>query len=168
MPNWCFNRVKVWGAAKVLNNFKRGVKLGKSPFSFQKIKPMPDDLDDLIPSNGEIDEDLISRFGADNWYDWRLMHWGTKWDINANDIYIVEGPRSVHYSFDTAWGPPNGIYLELLEKYPDINISWYYREDGNQIRGYLQNENNIEAMRENKAALEFVRTMRANWKSKST
>lgn len=61
--------------------------------------------------NGDLDE---------NWYDWRVNNWGTKWDFGSgdNEIHGLH-PTVVHNeataSFDTAWSPPLGLYERLVE-----------------------------------------------------
>jgi hypothetical protein len=47
---------------------------------------------------------LKADFGADNWYDWCLQHWGTKWpDVTYR---YQRKPRSVVLYGECAWTPP--------------------------------------------------------------
>lgn len=83
-------------------------------------------------------DELLEKYGADNWYDWSTEAWGTKWqpsDINAEyeSDYIL-------YDFNTAWSPPSGIYLALVQQFPNVHISWFYNEPGMQVCGYLEKE----------------------------
>ena len=126
MPNWCYNRVTIMGNEKDLQEIKELVedKENDTDFSFEKIKPLPKDLED-----GE-------------WYNWCINNWGTKWD--ATDAYLenerLDGKWSeLEYTFDTAWSPAKGIYNELTERFPDVSISWFYDEPGMQFAGYLNN-----------------------------
>lgn len=142
-------------------------------FSFQKIYPMPKELQNTasparIMTEEEIKEwqatwednenfdsmgrpitqkeydELINKYGYSNWYDWHNEHWGVKWDINVDDFY--EDGWEAKYEFDTAWCPPQGIYDKLMEQFQTqikdgkLHISWFYREEGMQFAGYL-NEN---------------------------
>ena len=71
-------------------------------------------------------------------YNWCIDNWGTKWTASATnneDVWIYED--EVQLQFDTAWGPPVGIYNKLVDKYPDLNFSWFYKEEGMQIAGWL-------------------------------
>ena len=78
---------------------------------------------------------LEKTYGADNWYDWSNLHWGTKWD--ASNSYLEDDGWMLRYDFDTAWCPPEPIHAFLVDKFPDVSISWFYREDGMQMAGYL-------------------------------
>ena len=137
-------------------------------FSFDHIVPMPKELqsvqtgggttictqeeydnwkpsgrewaDSTRPITQEMADNYKERFGAENWYDWAYTNWATKWEeedirIMEDDEYIIE------LQFDTAWGPPEGIYNAICEKIKeegwDINVSWFYDEPGMEFAGYL-------------------------------
>ena len=137
MPNWCMNTVKVFGEDKDIEEFKEFVKDKDLPFSFQKIEPMPEELKNTrSPRLGERDKVLTDKYGADNWYDWSIINWGVKWD-NSDVQFDQEDSGSIRYNFDTPWGPPEGIYNILNDKFPDLSISWFYDEPGMQVAGYL-------------------------------
>ena len=81
---------------------------------------------------------MKKTFGADNWYDWKVKNWGTKWGIDGGSIqFYDEDNDRIELHFDTAWGPPEEICYALRKKYEDIDIGWFYREDGMQFSGYL-------------------------------
>tara|TARA_B100000959_G_scaffold280278_1_gene341817 strand:+ start:711 stop:1361 length:651 start_codon:yes stop_codon:yes gene_type:complete len=78
---------------------------------------------------------LERTYGADNWYDWSCEHWGTKWD--ASEPYLEDDGWMLRYDFDTAWSPPEPICEFLRDKFPDVHISWFFREEGMEMAGYL-------------------------------
>ena len=78
---------------------------------------------------------LERTYGADNWYDWSNLHWGTKWD--ASQTGLNDEGDCLRYDFDTAWCPPEPICHFLRDKFPDVQISWFFREDGMEMAGYL-------------------------------
>ena len=89
----------------------------------------------------EQSEILKKTYGANNWYDWRVTNWGTKWGIDGESIqFYDEDEDRIEIHFDTAWSPPNEIYQELRDKYEDIEISWFYREDDMQFAGYMERD----------------------------
>ena len=164
MPNWCENEVRIQaedrGKAEAFVNF---VKDGDNYFSFNKIIPMPDELQGTcsptrIVSQEEYDNFKLSKdekffgvgkpitqemsdkfnkeYGYDNWYDWTNANWGTKWGVDCPDVHIGDFGE-VRYNFDTAWSPPQPIYDALTELFPKLTISWFYREDGMQTAGWL-------------------------------
>ena len=90
----------------------------------------------ITESQSEI---LKKTYGADNWFDWRVTNWGTKWDIGGDSIdFYDEDDDRIELHFDTAWSPPDEIYQALRDKYEDIEITWFYREDGMQFAGYME------------------------------
>jgi hypothetical protein len=137
MPNWCSNEVDVWGSEKDIKAFKELVTTDKEVFSFNKILPMPEELDGL-PSpnrdNAEV-ERLTQKYGYADWYQWRLAHWGVKWDSEGE--LVDESDESLTYNLETPWCPPEGIYNELVERFPELDIVWFYREDGMRMAGWL-------------------------------
>jgi len=135
MPNWCMNRVEIFDTKENMEKFKEYVSDGDSLFSFQKIKPMPEELENTRSPSGEPNVDLINKYGVDNWYDWCTNNWGVKWDVG--DVELEEGEDYLTYNFDTPWGPPNEIYNIIREEFPDINLSWFYDEPNMQLAGYL-------------------------------
>ena len=157
-PNYC-------GAKE----FKDTCEKFQEPFSFQSILPMPDELMgtnspptimteeeiadskattpySFTPMTQETSDRFIEQYGSNNWYDWCNYNWGTKWDCTINDsdcnlgsIYGQEDTEA-WYDFDTAWCPPEPIYHQLVALFPNLEISWFYREDGCQLAGFLGNE----------------------------
>ena len=83
----------------------------------------------------EYSDHLKKTYGSDNWYDWSNENWGTKWD--ASDPFLEDDGWMLRYDFDTAWCPPEPICHFLRDKFADLHISWFYREDGVEIAGYL-------------------------------
>ena len=86
----------------------------------------------------EIKDKLIKEYGATNWYDWCINNWGCKWDIDTKEMFQYdEGADWIQLDFNTAWCPPQGIKDKLDEMFPELSISWFYKEPGCQISGWL-------------------------------
>ena len=165
MPNWCQNEVRVYGETEDIQRFKEFVKSEVSDFSFNSILPSPKELkgfnapakivsqeeydkfkpeevtkDNPFPIGKPMTRDMSNRFqreyGFDNWYDWQIKNWGTKWNI-AETIVDEWDKDSLFYAFETAWSPPIGIYNELKKLFPNLEISWFYKEEDNQLAGWL-------------------------------
>ena len=83
----------------------------------------------------EYSDFLKQTYGANNWYDWSNDNWGTKWD--ASNPFLEDDGWMLRYEFETAWGPPEPICYFLRDKFPDVSISWFYREDDVEMAGYL-------------------------------
>jgi hypothetical protein len=134
MPNYCYNRVEIngEGAEKIANK----IESKETPFDFTKIFPEPDyDKIEVEPTfpNKETDD---SDFSMPKWWDWRVQNWGTKWNSFDCEVTILEDDQ-VEYTFNTAWGPPEGVIYKLRELYPDVSITAFYDEPGMELAGYL-------------------------------
>ena len=89
----------------------------KGNFTFQKVIPMPENI-----YRGDLGEKERALYGANNWYDWSIRHWGTKWDACDSS---VDGRTA---SFCTAWSCPEPVLVELGKKVGGI-IVFFADED---------------------------------------
>ena len=90
MTDLCRNRLTVSGDTQELAAFVGRVRTDKQPLSFETIAPTPADL------------------LKEGWYEWRIEHWGTKWDAEFEDVtepLRVRRTRAT-YVFLTVFGPP--------------------------------------------------------------
>ncbi len=145
MPNHCFNKISISVGDADSQSLQVLIESLKSEenhtdFDFDAILPMPPELEDVGWSEAEEMNDIIKarykkEHGSDNWYDWRVNNWGTKWNSYSCEIE-EEDDDYVVYTFDTAWGPPTGVIEALREQCPDFSISAFYDEPGMEIAGY--------------------------------
>lgn len=147
MPNWCHNRVEIYGDDEELAKIKKQVETNVSLFDFDTIIPTPNF--DMIPNKkGELPTLAKGEAGKllnvkqfpdgsqdDRWYHWHIDNWGTKW--NSVDVIVEDEGDVLRYVFDTAWSPPEPIIHKLRELYPDVGISAFYDEPGMEFAGYL-------------------------------
>ncbi len=88
----------------------------------------------------------------DNWYNWNINNWGTKWSAaevwndRADDDGKVDGHTS--YNFDTAWSPAEPVVAALAEKFPTLRIAHRYCEAGMGYAGEVLYANGAEIRRE--------------------
>ena len=134
MPNHCYNRVEIHGegAEKIANK----IQSEETPFDFTKIFPEPDYDKIEVEPTFRKDEKEDSDFRMPAWWDWRVQNWGTKWNSYDCEVTILEDDQ-VEYTFNTAWGPPEGVIYKLRELYPDVSITAFYDEPGMELAGYL-------------------------------
>jgi hypothetical protein len=72
-----------------------------------------------LPITVQMQDDLIKKYGFDNWYDWSIHNWGTKWRVYDKEY------DNGRYSFSTAWSPPSDSIIEMLAKdIPDFSYCW--------------------------------------------
>ena len=77
----------------------------------------------------------LQEYGHDNWYDWHIANWGTKWAASDADVEFTK--TSMTARFDTAWSPPEPIYQALVDKFHDLEITWHWDEPGMDQSGDL-------------------------------
>ena len=119
MPNWCSNRLKVIGPTEIVNVLTEDLKTPETSFSFNKVIPMPEDQEE-------------------NWYDWRIEHWGIKWDIDCQYMYILgiyTKTTHLEYKFDTPWGPPTEGIIALSKMNPSLIFYLSFAEPGMGFAG---------------------------------
>ena len=75
---------------------------------------------------------LKEKYGVDNWYDWRIINWGTKW--NAGDCSYDEEMQSM--KFDTAWSVPEPILAKIAQDNPDKSMEVYSEEETGWFNEY--------------------------------
>ena len=115
MPNWVKCCVYARDHKKLLDAFKGKDSDGEEKdFTFNKVVPMPEST---------YREPVGADAPADNWYYWRLSHWGTKWDCcEARD----DGECVV---FETAWSCPTAYLSALAEYLREPVVCAYADED---------------------------------------
>ena len=147
MPNWCSNEVQFDGSEEDIAKFKEECfsdHKGEAVLDFSKVLPEPDY--DKPKKDGTHNDGVQTELHSvmPDWWTWRNDNWGTKWNLvptHDGDLTayttIEDSEDFIQLEFDTAWSPPNGIYEAITEKYQDLSINWFYREDGVQIAGWL-------------------------------
>jgi len=163
MPNWCENRVTISGDVDEIANFRKTVEGpdqygAESIFSFHQLMPMPEELVNTTSpptvkatqaecdeyNNGDnhciaVTQETVDarkeKYGASDWYAWANNEWGTKWQ--ATGVELEDDDECLVYHFDTAWGPPEGIWGAILQQFPKLSVSWFYDEPGMEICGYM-------------------------------
>ena len=128
MPNWTANNVLFVGKRKQLETLKDMLKSNENDFDFNNIVPMPKNI-----FRGNLGREEEEKYGKNNWYDWSIANWGTKWNSVGTRVELKDG--SLYYTFDTAWDCPREIVNALMRMkktiLKDIKISWEcIHEDG--------------------------------------
>lgn len=149
MCNWCSNELTIIGDKKQLSQLVKKAKVKtakkKTDFSIDKFIPCPKELlkQESPNRNEEKSKELISKYGAEDWYGWRLKNWGIKWDVEASGGFTNDNKNSgeVVYDFDSPWGPPNESITEISKLYPKLGFSLKYNESGMAFAGIFEVSN---------------------------
>lgn len=128
MPNHIKNVIEFEGDALKVKEIREfcGEKL-----DFNKLIPMPAELEGDVaplPISDKLKAELRKKYGFDNWYDWRLEHWDTKWNAYFLDEDRVESDSN-KVVFYTAWSMPMKVALALSLRFPDVKIIWKYADE---------------------------------------
>lgn len=113
MPNWVFNKIELEADGAVLDLIastlaKRSEDPDETtPFTFQNILPRPESEQD--------------------WYNWNITNWGTKWDASDVETQRVDGMLA--YRFSSPWSPPFPVIQKLSEQYPSVCITHTFEEE---------------------------------------
>jgi hypothetical protein len=145
MPNWCSNTVQIKGPAKKIQAIKKAMEAGEF---LNHLFPMPAELKDTVAgpdpktkAEKQAKALLKKKYGFDNWYDWRIHNWSTKWEIsegfpeNPEISKWSKGDEMLDWSFESAWGPALGAYEYFLDKNDDVSIFATYYEPGCDFMG---------------------------------
>jgi hypothetical protein len=88
-----------------------------------------------LPLTLALSKKYKKLYGADNWYDWSVKNWGTKWDLYDTSIES-EGNNQINYMFSTAWSPPSDAVIENISAmYPKLTLKLTYEEPGMCFKG---------------------------------
>ena len=151
MPNWCYNRIDVYGEEDTVDQIKEIYDIfenEKQPFN--KIFPIPD-FKNIPNEKGELPilEQRLNPDGSvfyetynfpdgkndDRWYHWCIHNWGTKWEADVTG-FEVQDYDTLEIEFQTAWSPPEGVVTKLREKFPELTFQCFYDEPGMEAAGY--------------------------------
>ena len=161
MPNWVFSGLTVEGNPESVTKMKEQLNepfhlvhdswntttmemekkdvLYPFPiFAFWNIIK-PTDMDTYVLQKDPKVDNTIFNFDGDNWYNWNVRNWGTKWDVAVShnekysDTTMEEAENGenlvVHYNFNTAWSPAFPAISKLSEQYPDLLFTLSYEEE---------------------------------------
>ena len=163
MPNWTqnevtFSSVKTTNIKKIKDIFEKGCPFNqlikepnwktiplkgnetngykKTPIGKKGELPI---IEEFKLNNGVVMK--LSKFKSTDeqdtrWYDWRLEKWDTKWDVPKDEIEITEiNNGSIVIGFNTAWCAPCAIYKKLRNKFKDVEIEWWARDEDDDTKG---------------------------------
>jgi len=132
MPNWCNNTITITGPTQKIRALYEAATAEDGGL-LNTMVPMPVELKDTVKgSNGD----------ADNWYDWAVTNWGTKWDVSSEGLEFTDngdGTAEITGYFDSAWAPPIDAYRTFEEQNEDCAVEGSYYEMGCDFAGFYFN-----------------------------
>ena len=118
MPNWCQNTATITAPRPVIDEIRAVMTDPDHDSRLLKwMRPMPEDQ-------------------QDNWYDWCVGNWGTKWDITDPVVLDDTEEDAITIGFDTAWGPPIEAFRHWAEQDGRVTYRLIYIETGMAFTGW--------------------------------
>lgn len=99
---------------------------------FNKIIPMPEHSDTFFAEGG-LGSAERQKFGQNNWYDWSIENWRTKW--NSYSHKLIQSTRwldmkyTVTYKFETAWSAVPQLIEMMAKDNPEVSIVYTYADE---------------------------------------
>lgn len=97
------------------------------------------------PITEAMQKDYKERFGHDNWYDWQVANWGTKWgcyDVvgESQDTWHRhdDGDTSSYIwcYYNTAWSPATEALRQISQQFPNLEFRHAFSDEGGNYLGY--------------------------------
>jgi len=118
MPNWCSNTATINAPKPVIDEIRSILSDQDQDSRLLKwMRPMPPDQEE-------------------NWYDWCVTNWGTKWDITSPFVSDDTEEDSITFSFDTAWAPPIEAFRHWAEQDGRVTYRLSFVEEGMMFAGW--------------------------------
>jgi hypothetical protein len=160
MPNWCHNYLTIEGDSDTINKLKtqlntpftkthenwnsetnqmefKEYKYTKPIFAFHNIfNHIQDGVSDEVYQSQPDHSKNPLDFSGNDWYNWNVRNWGTKWDVGVGDDekypeteLMEESENSLAYRLNTAWSPPTEAIAKLSSQYPDLEFTLSFEEE---------------------------------------
>lgn len=128
MPNYAFNRLTLTGPLSELMRFEsecirvqRDDPSGARALDLEAIVPVPPEIVATFEDqSNEARQTAVAATGCENWRDWCIQSWGTKWNTCDFNGRMIDG-MIYDCVFDTAWSCPEPALRELAAKYPALS-----------------------------------------------
>ena len=148
MPNWCDNQITITGPNSVIDKIEKIVTADDTHENtglLNFFKPMPKELEGTTSPSSSAKKPQPMVEGFDNWYDWRVENWGTKWELC--EFYGVDRQHLndsldesiISFAFSSAWAPPINAYEQFLRDNENCSLKAYYYEGGCDFMGEWDN-----------------------------
>lgn len=155
MPNWCRNQITIQSKDKqLIRNLRDDLEDMNGKGLLHYMYPMPHELRNTTKgSNSETNQEFIDKYGFDNWYDWSLHNWGTKWDVDFDLEFVsfadIDTATPLTLKFNSAWSPPLAVWQKFVDRYPKGTFEvahLQYIESGCQFCGVHDALDNTESV----------------------
>ena len=150
MPNWCDNSITITGGSNTIRTLWEDAQSNKANENYGLLNamvPMPAALKGTssppYPKDSPHYKPQPIVDGHNNWYDWCIDRWGTKWDIDDEGLEFTDhgdGTATISGWFSSAWSPPITALNTFCEDMDGVFLELYYHEPGMTFVGYWSSE----------------------------
>lgn len=127
MPNWCANNLIIEGDKLEIKRAMKMLKDENGELTFDKAVPMPLPLKNTTApaeKGSATSKHNIEKYGAADWYEWRVKNWGVKWDASESDFYDDDA-----VTFQTPWGPPLEFIKKFSLEFPSLEFKIQFADE---------------------------------------
>lgn len=162
MPNWVDNTVTISGSPEEVAQIKAHLS---RPYERKFIEYTKDGAKTTLQTvNEEFSlwnivqpkgDELIAyndSIGASGtfpyWYGWNIQRWGTKWDVDIEDVQEWEDESSIIYYFRSAWDAPHAGLSALAQQFPNLIIHNEFEEEQGWGGEYVYKSHGYDIIKE--------------------
>jgi hypothetical protein len=138
MPNWVFNTITINNtnlrpeeAERFFNTARSNPRDTETSFSFWGFVTPPQDAiesGEYDGTNGFVGGERVGNT-ANNWYNWNVLNWGTKWDACDSLMVNVPALNQISVEFNTAWADPRPVFEAICQQFPTLDIEFSWEEE---------------------------------------
>ena len=88
----------------------------------------------------ETSDSYKAKYGTDNWYDWAISNWGSKWGVYDETEWDITEDGDISSAgiwYQTAWSPVTKAWEAISKNYPTLEFFHEFADEGG---GFVGNE----------------------------
>jgi len=112
-------------------DWKINKEAGKNS-SFEKDKPFG------LGITKENSDSYKAKYGVDNWYDWTIANWGSKWGVYDETEWDITEDGDISSAgiwYQTAWSPVTIAWERISKNYPTLEFFHEFADEGGAFVG---------------------------------
>jgi len=112
-------------------DWKINKEAGKNS-SFEKDKPFG------LGITKENSDSYKAKYGVDNWYDWTIANWGSKWGVYDETEWNITEDGDISSAgiwYQTAWSPVTIAWERISKNYPTLEFFHEFADEGGAFVG---------------------------------
>ena len=83
------------------------------------------EYEDGYPITDEIRQDLLSKYGVDNWESWAINYWGTKWDVQGTES-LGKPNKAKFWTYENT---PYEAMVTLSKLFPNVKLKVEFADE---------------------------------------